>query len=462
MTDAKNVRQQGDERCEGTTWQDLLDQEKVEVPAYLRENTNPYMGDEDIPVERWITREYHLQEKEKLWPKVWQMVCREDDIPEVGDNHVYNIIDDSVIIVRSAENEIKGFINSCLHRGRLLRDEDGHVPELKCPFHGATWALNGEFKGIPCAWDFKHLDEQDMNLPEVQVDTWGGFVFINFDKDCVSLAEFLNPLPDHFSRFPLHDYYKGAHVQRVVQCNWKVGAEAFMESFHTVATHREIMTFTGDANSQYDTFGDNVSRSVTPMGVPSPHMPEVTNEDTMRDILELSGRMATDSAEGHSMPEGISAREYIAETNRQIFSELIGEPLEDATMAELEDAILYMAFPNFQIWTGYHGNIVYRFLPNGDDHSSCIFETMILMRYPKGTQKPESCSKTILRPDQSFADAKELGGLGPVFDQDDSNMPAVQRGMMASKRGKGKVSLGSYQESRIRHLHQTIEKYLNA
>ena len=45
-----------------------------------------------------------------------------------------------------------------------------------------------------------------------------------------------------------------------------------MESWHTVETHKQILTFTGDANSQYDTFGDNVSRSVTPMGVASPHL----------------------------------------------------------------------------------------------------------------------------------------------------------------------------------------------
>jgi hypothetical protein len=160
------------------------------------------------------------------------------------------------------------------------------------------------------------------------------------------------------------------------------------------------------------------------------------------------------------MPEGLTARTYVAETNREMFSDIIGEPLDDATQSELEDAILYMLFPNTQVWTGYHGNIVYRFLPNGDDHNSCIFETMILMRYPKGTKRPEPAMKNTLRPDQAFSEAPEIGGLGPVFDQDDSNMAAVQKGMIASK--KGAVSLASYQESRIRHLHQTIDKYLNA
>lgn len=460
MSDLITVKQQGDARCEGTSYQDLLDNETVPVPAYLRENSNPHMGDDDIDMARWISREFHDKEKEKLWPKVWQMACREEDIPEVGDHHIYEIINQSVIVARTSENEIKGFINSCLHRGRLLRDCDGHASEFVCPFHGATWDLNGEFKGIPCQWDFKHFEQKDMRLPQVKVDVWGGFIFINFDDNAAPLLEYLKPLPDHFARFPLQEYYKGAHVQRVVKCNWKVGAEAFMESFHTLETHSEILTFTGDANSQYDTFGDHVSRSVTPMGIASPHRPHVTAADTLRDILELSGRMATDSAEGHEMPDDLTARAYVAETNRKMFADIIGESLDDATQSELEDAILYMLFPNTQVWTGYHGNIVYRFLPNGDDHSSCIFETMILMRYPKGTKRPESAIKNVLRPDQAFSEAPEIGGLGPVFDQDDSNMPAVQRGMLASK--KGSISLASYQESRIRHLHQTLDKYLNA
>lgn len=460
MSQAQKPRQQGDDaRCPGTSFQDLLDQETVPVPAYLRENTCEHMGDEDLDVERWISRDFHLLEKKKLWPKVWQMACREEDIAEVGDTHVYEVIDESVIITRSAPNEIKGFINSCLHRGRLLRDEDGCVEKFTCPFHGATWDLHGNFEGIPCKWDFRHLDSKNMSLPQVRVDTWGGFVFINFDPNAEPLLDYLKPMPEHFQRFSLHDSYKGAHVQRVIQCNWKVGAEAFMESFHTVATHREIMTFTGDANSQYDTFGDNISRSVTPMGVPSPHLTDVPNETTLKDILDLSGRMALSESEGQALPEGETARRYVANMNRQIFEDISKEDLSDATMAELEDAILYSAFPNFQVWVGYHGNIVYRFLPNGDNHDSCIFDVMLLFRYPKGTERPAVKPATKLRPDQKFAEAREIGDLGQVFDQDDANMPAVHRGMKASH--KRAVSLGSYQESRIRHMHQTIDKYLN-
>ena len=143
-----------------------------------------------------------------------------------------------------------------------------------------------------------------MSLPQVKVATWGGFVFINFDQDAPPLEEYMDVLPDHFKRFPLEEYFTGVHVQRVMNCNWKVGAEAFMESWHTVETHKQILTFTGDANSQYDCWGDNVSRSVTPMGVASPHLSDVSEETITRDILKLSGRMATDSDEGVEMKDG--------------------------------------------------------------------------------------------------------------------------------------------------------------
>jgi phenylpropionate dioxygenase-like ring-hydroxylating dioxygenase large terminal subunit len=460
MTKHESIRQQGgDVRCDATSFQDYLDLETVPVPEYLRENTCPDMGDADLPVSRYLSREFHDLEKRKLWPRVWQVACRQEDIPQVGDHIVYDIVDDSVIVMRSAENEIRAFINSCLHRGRPLRDESGSVGELRCPFHGFTWGIDGEYKGNPCPWDFKHLEGRDMRLPQVRVGTWGGFVFINLSASGPSLEEYIGVIPDHFARFPLEDYYVAAHVQKVVNSNWKVGAEAFMESWHTKATHAVILPFTGDSNSQYDCFGDNISRSVTPMGVPSPHTSGISEAQTLKNILLYSGRMATADADKYELPEGMTARRYVAELNRTLFGEACGQDLSDATDAELQDAILYSIFPNFQVWIGYGGNIVYRFRPNGDDHETCIFDSMILLRYKKGKEpRPAPATTTVLRPDQSFADAPEIGALGPVFDQDNANMAVMHKGMKASR--KGAVSLASYQESRIRHLHQTIDKYL--
>ena len=125
-------KQQGDGgRFVGTTWQDLLDLETVDVPEYLRIQNNPDMGDEDLSVDRYISQEFFNKEKEEMWPRVWQMACREEEIPEPGDHQVYWIIDRSVIVTRTPSGEIKGFINSCRHRGRCLRDESGSVDKIR-------------------------------------------------------------------------------------------------------------------------------------------------------------------------------------------------------------------------------------------------------------------------------------------------------------------------------------------
>jgi len=150
-----NKQQGGNNRCDAISVQDLLDCEEVPVPAYLREDNNPDMGDEDLPISNYTSRIIHEQEKEKLWPRVWQVVCREEDIFEAGEHYIHDSVDDSILVVRQQGGGIKAFVNSCLHRGRALRTENGLVKALRCPFHGFTWELDGSFRGMPCEWDFE-------------------------------------------------------------------------------------------------------------------------------------------------------------------------------------------------------------------------------------------------------------------------------------------------------------------
>lgn len=437
-------------------FQELLKQEKVPVPERLQSN-NPGFSDQDLSAERYSSYWFHELESEKLWPKTWQMVCREEDILKAGDHVVYDIVDQSIIVMRGQDGEIRGFYNSCLHRGRALRMNDGAVSQLRCPYHGFTWDLQGEFKSMPTSWDFKHLEPCQLKLPEVRVERWAGFVFINMDEHAVPLSEYLGVIPDHFKDYDMDRSVSIAHVQKRIPCNWKVAQEAFMESMHTRATHPQIMTFTGDVDSQYDMYGDNISRSVTPMAVTSSNLKDVDEALVLHDILEESGRMADADSSRHQLPDNMTTREYIGEMNRRLFSEMSGADLSDATLAELQDAILYSIFPNTQVWAGYFGNIVYRAIPDGDDHESCLFDIWLLGRHPEG-EKATGARLNRLSDEQPFSDAAEIGALGGVFDQDMSNLAAMTKGLKATK--KGSVSLASYQESRIRHHHETLDKYL--
>ena len=202
-------------RSDAITYQQILDADTHPVPDVLRRTSDVHFTDADVPVTRYTSRSFHELEKEKLWSRVWQMACRSEDIPEVGDTHRYDIADRSYLIVRTAPDVIKGYYNACLHRGRMLREHDGRVDEIRCPFHGFCWELDGRLKQVPSGWDFPHVYQraEEFQLPEVKVDTWGGFVFINPDENCESLASFLGELPDHFADWDLENRYKSAHVR---------------------------------------------------------------------------------------------------------------------------------------------------------------------------------------------------------------------------------------------------------
>lgn len=440
-------------------FQELLAAEKNPVPAFLRPS-KAELGDENLSVDRYISADFHRLETQKLWPKVWQFVGREEQIPAPGDHLVYDIVDKSIIVMRGEDGVIRGFYNSCLHRGRALRNTSGNCRELRCPFHGFTWDLQGELNSLPCEWDFKHVCSEHRKLPQVKVDTWGGFVFVCFDEDAKPLRDYLEVLPEHFADYLMDRSCTLLHVQKRIPCNWKVGQEAFFESMHSRATHPHILTFIADVDSQYDILGRHISRMVTPSTVPSPHLSGVSEQRMLHDSLAASGRMASSDADSHRLPEGMTAREYIGELNRQAFGLAANADLSHATLAELQDAILYSVFPNLQIWAGYFGNIVYRFIPDGDNHESCIFDVRLLGRYAADQSRPVAPPIRRLSDDEPFSEALELGALGPVFDQDMRNLPYMMKGLKASK--SQTIFLAHYQESRIRHHHQTLQSYLDA
>lgn len=446
-------------RSKGISYQELLDQESLPVPEALRDSTNTYLGSEGISTERYLSREFHQLEVEHVWKRTWQMVCRESEIATPGDCHVYDIATLSVLVVRTEQGQLKAYPNACLHRGRQLKNGNGNSRDLRCPFHGFSWSLDGQFKGAPCEWDFPHIDKENFNLPTIQVDTWGGWVFINMDEQAQSLQQYLGVLPAHFERWTPQDTVKVVHIEKIIPCNWKIGWEAFIESYHTVQTHPQIMAYTGDSNSQYDIWGDHISRTITVTGVASPHLDDISAQQTVDTVLGFSALVA--SGDNPQVPEGQSARDYIASMNYADFSEQFQRDFSEfATHSEVMDSILYSVFPNFAPWAGFLPNLTYRFRPNGDDHSTAIMEIIVLSRYPADIERPSDVPVHKLGADESFASAPELGeSLGQLFDQDLKNMEMVQKGLPNLK--SGKVNLANYQEVRIRQFQQTLDKYIN-
>ena len=450
----------GAARAGGATVAETLAADSREVPPPLLEQSYEFLGDEDIDCSRYTSADFARKEFDRLWNHCWQWVCREEHIPEVGDNYVYEIGPYSVIVVRSSENDIRGFLNSCPHRAtRILGGEgSGYSAAFTCPFHGWSFDLEGCLKELPARWDFPHVSEETHSLQPVQCDTWGGFVFINMDPNAPPLDECLDVLPAHFKHFPLDGRRIRLHVQKELPANWKAAQEAFMEAYHNFETHNGP----DGANAQYDIFGKFVSRFIHNIGNYSAESLADYPGDKWRappltenEILQM---LSVFGLEHDEVPEGKTARDVAAEDLRRKLGNELGVDLSAVSDALMLDSIEYHLFPNMFFFPGITVSMVYRFRPNGEDVDSSLFDFLILEPLPEGAQHPEPPEPIRLSVEQSYTEADGLGWLGPVYDEDTGNLALQQQGFKTS--GKRGITLGNYQESRIRRMHMTLDEFL--
>lgn len=488
-------------------------------PIFREHNPLP-PGPSLVPVDRYISREYHELEKEHLWKKAWQMACHEDDFANVGDVVPYDIATMSFLIVRTGEDEYKAYYNACLHRGRKLREERASgLDELRCPFHGWSWNLDGSLKQIPCAYDYEGLKRSEESLPEVNIGRWGRFIFINPDPDCEPLEDYVGSLSEQFKYFPYEKRYKSAHVAKVIRANWKVVQDAFMESYHVLMTHPQILT--GGANdlcTKYDAFG-NYARAIRCGALETSGMPSWepvaadgvhklqhplngwVYEDLGDDVVQVTtpkgktGKFTIDAkwiegeltdanphlclwVGGRQLPQGAmqamsdpdaagrikdklgpdaSDREVAAEMMRQMLARVVPSVADGIPDIELSSSIYCTLFPNYHPW-GSFNQINYRFRPNGDNHDECIMECMYLSPMPENGEYEPVREIHWLSADDDYTEAAELGMLTKIFNQDLRNLPFVYAGMKATAREH--LRLADYNELKLRHFHGLYEKYL--
>jgi len=458
MSDESVTIVPGAARCPGVSWDDLAQRDTHPVPAFLRENAYQYMGSQPLATARYTSAEYFRSEIERMWPHVWQFAAREEELPEPGDVVVYENAGRSYLLVRQENGSVNAFHNVCLHRGRKLRDTNGWARDLRCPFHGFTWNMDGRLEHIPCAWDFPYLPAQDMSLPQAQVAHWAGYVFIKDSPGGPSLDEFLHPLPEHHKRWAHEDCVTTLWVAKVVKANWKTVAEAFMEAWHSVAIHPQILPFAGDANTKYFVYGDHVNLAVTPFGVTSPHLSDQpqTEQWIIDQMVKYNGRAASADLQ-ITVADGGTARAAIAAANRRRFGDVDRRDYANVSDAEMVDAFTYNVFPNFSPWGGFPPNLVFRWRP-WPDQDTTLMELRRLTRVPTGLPKGRSVPMRLLRDDESWSAVAELAVQGVVFDQDWANLPYVHAGLKASKTGT--IQLANYQEIRIRHFAHTLDRYL--
>ncbi len=447
------MKRRGAARSNGPDYVSVVAGDRIEPPAPLLETAYSWIDADEVDAARYVSEEFQRLENERLWPRTWQMACREEHIPEPGDFYVYDVADLSIVVLRTPSGEVRAFHNSCLHRGTTLVEGAGHANVLRCPFHGFSWNLDGTFRGMPADWDFPQVQREDFSLPEARVALWGGFVLVNPDGKATPFEDYAEPLTAHFAPYPLDERYVAYHTCQVVEANWKTTQEAFLEGYHVSTTHGHTVRFANDFDCAYDVFGANVSRLVQALAVPATQLVGHVSQSEMAATIQKM----MPSEDRREVPDDVQARPWLADGFRRSFSRQWRCDLSSASDAEMLDSIQYFLFPNFAPWGGYAIPIAYRFRPWQNDPNRSLMEIMML--HPKPDDGVYEVAEPFwLAAGQSWTEAPGFKGLGFVIDQDMANLPRVQKGLRAAQHDT--LTLSDYQETRIRHFHARLNEVL--
>jgi phenylpropionate dioxygenase-like ring-hydroxylating dioxygenase large terminal subunit len=265
-------------------------------------------------------------------------------------------------------------------------------------------------------------------------------------------------MPDHFKDWDLENRFIELHIEKELYANWKTAEEAFMENYHTQEAHPQLRYGNGDEMTQYDIFGDHVSRFYATNGVSSPHLERPLTEQELLDLMLVGDR----SVLGDEMNLGKdeTARMVMARFLRKVMGDKYKCDLSRFSDTEMIDVIEYHLFPNMILFPGISLPMVYRFRPIGMDPNRSLFEMIILKPVPDDGERPEPAAPYRITENESFTSVPGMDqALGHVFDQDTGILRSQQEGFLAAKK-KGET-LTNYQEVRVRHVHQTLDKYLN-
>lgn len=206
-------------------------------------------------------------ERRDIFLRTWQLVGHASDLPNPGDYLVFDLLDQSAILLRGEDGTIRAFHNACRHRAfRLLEGEGCSPARVRCKYHGFSYALDGHLAGVPGERDFVGLDKAAMGLRTVELESWQDFLFIRFQPDAgPSVARQLDPLADHLARYRFAELKPfGREARDTVACNWKVAQENNIEGYHIPVGHPGLQRLFGE-RYRFAVLEHGVSRAGGPL-----------------------------------------------------------------------------------------------------------------------------------------------------------------------------------------------------
>jgi len=419
-----------------------------------------------VPKERYYDREFFELENKQLWPHSWLMAARLEEIPYAGDYTEFEIVGNSIIIVRQQDGSVKALHNACRHRATELVKGCGRLPggQIVCPFHGWRWNLDGSnsFVFMKDLFDPSTMKADDLRLRECKVEIWAGMVWINLDLDAPDFSEAMFPVQAILDSVGIGNMRTKWWKQVVLNANWKMTMEAFHEGYHVMQTHPQLLMGAGEEAAtiragmvEYIAFRGGHGRAHTP--------PRPTTDWDLEVFIEAN-RLLANGQDAMALDRDVQVFEGlrnqvgddkapndIADTVKALFDYAQAAGIPMAPMSELSYGSLVFMFPNYFMLSMYGNCLVYRMRPYDNDPEWVLFDIWSLTTYPVG-QEPERAEL------MGVFDKGDVEHWGLIPRQDFSNIERQQRGLHSQSIEKLRFS--PTLERITLNLHEELDRKL--
>lgn len=241
-------------------------QSKVK-PAPKRQ-ARPSTPVETLPASAYTDPGFLAREAAQLFPRTWQFVCHDSDIPTPGDYATFDLLRDGAFVVRGEDGVLRGFLNVCRHRSARLLDEPagaarGHCGHaVTCPYHGWTYDFLGRLKAVPAERSFAQIDWSTHGLLPVAVEVFEGMVFLRLGGQGASVAQLMSPYAEEIAACRLSEMVAlSAPETRRLAVNWKTVIDDFRQGYEVEMAHPGLAQLFGSAY-ETDVAEGGIARSI--------------------------------------------------------------------------------------------------------------------------------------------------------------------------------------------------------
>ncbi|HLN15938.1 MAG TPA: aromatic ring-hydroxylating dioxygenase subunit alpha [Acidimicrobiales bacterium] len=403
-----------------------------------------------VPKERYYDPDFYQMEVELLWPRVWQLACRLEEIPEPGDYAEYQILDQSVVVVRAEDMGVRAFHNVCRHRGvRLAQGRGSRRGGFVCPFHGWCYGTDGRNTRVTQSGAFSehNLQAAELDLTPVRCETWGGSAWINLDDEAPPLRACIEPFATVQDEWRAESLRAEWWYACRLPVNWKLAEEAFVEQYHVLATHPQLRIpgrvpprDPADFDPRVFVEAELHYLRVMSEGMDGMvHARDVEIAETLQDLeLPAEYQLARSTWERH-------LNDAVTRTHRE--RGCVVPDLNELQEHGFNEPMGY-CFPHHFVLPMYSSASSYRFRPLGPEET--LMEIWSLTRFPEGAE-PE----TPPVPEWWESDDPRWP---PIPIQDFSNLARQQRGL--HDKSFEYMRLSERNEGHISNFHRMLDGFL--